>query len=536
MAMPVFSGEWPPKPWDDAAREFDIFTSWWTGDVDALETIYSSPNYVAPRPSQLMGGVRGALARFWYGKPMVQDQKRLHVPAASDIATTSADLLFGQPPSWLFNEGDAADLAGAQTRLNEIMDGADTVAKLLEAAELQAALGGVYLRLLWDKTVWDKVVIDSVAPDAAIPEWRYGQLVAVTFWSVVAKDKRGTWRHLEHHSPGKIEHALYLGDDGSIGREMPLESLDATKWAADRPVVETGVDGLTACYIPNVRPARRWRNTPGLSALGRSDFEGVEPLFDALDEVWSSWMRDIELAKGRLFVAEEALSDNGPGRGATFDPEQKIFTGVPGNAMLPEDGPNQMVQAQQFEIRVEEHAKTCDKLLKQILRAAGYSAGDFDDSETAGSITATEVSARKDKSNTTRGRKILYWQSELPKLASVALRLDSVTFGRPDYGIKADPEMKFPVRVDQDPVALSTAISNLRAARAISTETAVRMYHPNWSNEEVDEEVQRILEEQEREALEVPDPDGGEFEPAGEEPHSDLQDQVEPDAEVEEAA
>ncbi|MGW5519990.1 phage portal protein [Nocardia africana] len=457
---------------------------------------------------------------------MMQDQKRLHIPAPADVATASADLLFGQPPSWLLSEGDATDLEAAQDRLNDIMDDADTVAVFLEGAETAAALCGVYFRLVWDKSFCDKVMISAVPPDAAIPVWRYGKLAEVTFWTIVAEDKQGVWRHLEHHSPGEIEHRLYVGDKGSIGRQMPLDSLPAMQWAADivneNSVIETHIDRLTAAYVPNVKPARRWRNQPHLAPLGRSDFEGVEHLFDALDEVWSSWMRDIDIAKGRLFVAQEALEDNGPGKGSTFDREQQIFTGVPGDsAALPEHGPNLLVQAQQFQIRVEEHERTCDKILKQILRACGYSAADFDDSDSA-AMTATEVSARQGKSNSTRNRKILYYQSAVQPLARTALLLDGVVFDHGDYGLTADPEMKFPVRVDQDPVQLSTAISNLRAARAASTETLVRMYHPNWSNDEVDDEVERIMAEDQ---MQVPNQLPGEFgtDTGAADPHSDLQ-------------
>ncbi|MFE2994091.1 phage portal protein [Nocardia sp. NPDC059246] len=500
--MPDYAGVWPPKPHDTAYDDYGVYSSWWSGDTIALQSIYSNPNYLipAPRPSQLRGGVVGMLSRLWWGRPVLQDTKRLHVPAPADIATTSADLLFGQPPSWLFSEGDASDLEGAQDRLNDLLDDAGTVATFLEAAEIQAALGGVFIRLWWDQGVSDKVKLSAVAPDSAIPIWRYGDLQEVTFWSIVGKDKSGTWRHLEHHSPGRIEHALYVGDDGSIGRLMPLDSLDATAWAADlvdeEAGIDTGVEGLTAAYVPNVKPARKWRNTPQLSALGRSDFEGVEPLFDSLDEAWSSWMRDLDIAKGRLFVAQDLLADQGPGKGAAFDPEQHIFTGVPSDQMELNDGVSkQLVQAQQFQIRVEEHAKTCEKLLKEILRACGYSAADFDDSDAA-AMTATEVSARKNKSNETRNRKILYWQAAMQPLATTALQLDAVVYGQGhNYGLTADPEMKFPVRVDQDPVSLSTAISNLRAAKAISTETAVRMFNPNWSNDEVADEVKRIQEE-----------------------------------------
>ncbi|WP_084493420.1 phage portal protein [Nocardia flavorosea] len=535
--MPDYSGEWPPKPHDLAADMYGEYTAWWSGNSDDLAEIYSRAVPSAPvRPSQLLGGVRGALSRFWWGRPVFNDTKRLHIPVAADLATMSADLLFGQPPTWLCTEETATDVKGAQDRVNTILDGADTLATLLEAAEGAAALGGTYLRLWWDESVAKKVMIGAVAPDAAVPQWRYGKLAGVTFWRIIGKDKLGTWRHLEHHEPGRIEHALYCGDDGAIGRRMPLDAMDETLWAAElvdeESSIPTGIDELTACYIPNVRPTRRWRNTPGLSPLGRSDFEGLEPLFDALDEAWSSWMRDLDLGKARLFVAQEALEDKGPGMGSSFDREQEIFTPVPGNQMLPEDGPNQLVQAQQFSIRVEEHAKTCQDLLKQILRGAGYSAADFDDADSV-SMTATEVSARKDKSNQTRNRKLLYVQAELRPFGLAALRLDYKVFGGPDFGLKEAPELHFPVRVDQDPVALSTAISNLKIAQAISTETAVRMFNPNWSNDEVEEEVARILDEV---ALTVPDPDGGEFESAEDEPRNDFQDEVEPDVEVAEAA
>jgi len=508
MPMPEFSGKFPGAPWDVAADAYHIFNSWYSGDVDALEEIYAHQHSQAPasRPSQWRGGVVGALSRMWFGKPLTQDQKRLHIPAAAGIATTSADLLFGQPPSWLFSEGDAADLEGAQARLSELLDGADTLTTFLKAAEIQASLGGVYLRLTWDQAVAKKIMMDAVAPDAAIPQWRYGRLTAVTFWTFVGKDKRGTWRHLEHHEPGRIEHALYCGDDGSIGRKMGLGDRPETTWAAelvdDQSSIATNIDRLTACYIPNVQPARRWRNIPQLSPLGRSDFEGIEPLFDALDEAWSSWMRDLELAKARLFVSQEALEDQGPGLGATFDPEQQIFTGVPddgGTAYDAAAGIRQLVQAQQFEIRVKEHAETCERLLKEILRAAGYSAGDFDDGDAA-AITATEVSARKDKSNLTRAKKILLWQAEASELAFTAMLLDAKVNGGSDFGITKAPEMKFPVRADQDPVQLSTAISNLRLAKAISTPESVRMFHPNWSNDEVDDEVALIEKEAKAEA------------------------------------
>lgn len=525
MALPDYSGEWPPKPWDSAQAAYDLHSAWVQGDVNVLQSFYSQhlDGMPATRPSQWRGGIVGRMARFWWGRPTQQAMKRLHVPAPADVARTSADLLFGQPPQWVLNEGDAANREAAQDRLNSLLEGADVTATLLEAAEIQAALGGVFLRLWWDVEATDKVMLSAVGPDCAIPEWRYGRLAAVTFWTIVAEDKRGTWRHLERHESGRIEHALYVGDKDRIGRRMPLDEQEATAWAAElvdeESSIPTGVTGLTAAYVPNVRPARRWRNVPGLSQLGRSDFEGLEPLFDALDEAYSSWMRDLDLAKARLFVSANALDQDGPGQGASWDAEQAIFTPAPSDD-LGEGGPASLVQAQQFNIRHAEHLATCQSLLNRILVGAGYSVGDFGDDQMSATMTATEVTARKDLSNKTRAKKILYWQSSLQPLARTMLELDELIYGG-SYGLKADPEMQFPVRVDQDPVQTSIELSNLRTAQVISIAASVRKRNPNLSSDEVDEEVAAIKAELKE--LAPQDPFGDSDFTDAEEPHTDLQ-------------
>src|SRR5205085_1548181 len=86
----------------------------------------------------------------------------------------------------------------------------------------------------------------------------------------------------------------------------------------------TGIDKLTASYVPNMRPNRRYR---GLD-LGRSDYQGVEDLLDALDETWTSWMRDLRLGRGRLVVPEAYLQSLGRGQGADFDADREVYAAL----------------------------------------------------------------------------------------------------------------------------------------------------------------------------------------------------------------
>jgi hypothetical protein len=79
--------------------------------------------------------------------------------------------------------------------------------------------------------------------------------------------------------------------------------------------LDTGApDHLTAAYVPNIRPARAWRHIPTAAYWGQSDFQGIEGILDALDETYSSWMRDVQNGKGRIIVANSLLESTGPGQ------------------------------------------------------------------------------------------------------------------------------------------------------------------------------------------------------------------------------
>lgn len=500
MPLPRPGTTWPPAPFDDAFSTIAAWDAWYTGAPEALAATYRRTARPATRPSQYRGGVVGATARFFWGRPAPagEQRTRLHVPVAADLASTSADLLFSEPPRIVLpgTTGDATRTP-RQARLETLLNGPDTHASLLEASELSAALGGTYLRIVWDSTGNgpDRPLLTSVHADGAIPTWRWGQLDSVAFWTVVRRDGQTVLRHIEAHEHGRIVHALYRGTDANIGQLVPLAEDQATAWLAPlvnaESAIETGSTGLTAGYVPNIRPSRQWRKEPQLAPLGRSDFDGIEPLMDALDETYSSWMRDIKLAKARLLVDQNAMQPLGPGQGAAFDDDQEVFTHVPNLGSL-KDG--RVAQAEQFEIRHEEHRATAVDLLRSILRGAGYSPQTFGDDPLAVSTTATEVKARERLSARTRAKKARYWASELSRLGRVLLEVDAEVFSQPGAGGDA-PEVRFPPKVQEDTLELAQTAQALRSAESASIETRVRLVHPEWDGDRVNDEVDRIRDE-----------------------------------------
>lgn len=494
MPLPAEGTNWPPTDPCVQTAHAD-WDAWYSADPDRLAERYQGRGVrelPEDRPSQFRGGVWGRVARWFWGNPTPAGAKRakLHVPLAGDIARTSSDLLFSEPPKLTSGHSPTQD------RLVELVE-EGLHPTLLEGGEVCAALGGVALYVAWDDEVADRPWIAVKHADGIVPEFRYGKLAACTLWTVSATDGRTVWRHVERHERGVILHGLYKGSAGDLGKRVDLGALPDTQGLTD--VVETGAPNhLTVAYVPNVRPARAWRNIPSAAQLGQSDYQGVEGILDALDETYSSWMRDIRIGKGRVVVPAAYLQSNGPGQGATWNEDQEIYAGLD---MLVRDG--QALTPVQFAIRVAEHRDTCSELLEQAVRQAGYSAASFGESGDGSAVTATEVLARQRRSMMTRARKALYWGPAIADIVEALLAVESGPLFRAS-GLEVDrPKVEFQDSINDSPGEVAQTASLLKQAEAASTDTLVRMVHPDWDNQQVAAEVERIQQET---GTTVPDP------------------------------
>lgn len=504
--MPLPAGgdtPWPPQECEPIYHQYAIWSAWYAGDIEQLAGVYAgvsgsrdTTGFFASEAGGFKaaaGRVLDSLRRWFWGQRVHgnQSRNRLHVPIAADIATASADLLFSEPPTVTVpvEAGEEVTDAVTQERLTKLMDDGHH-ATLLEAAEIAAALGGVFLRIVWDADKRDCPWITAVHPDAAVPAWRWGDLNSVIFWKVLKKKGKVVVRHLEMHEPGSILHGVYEGDDDTLGHPVPLTDYSETAGLAEYLVngneIETGAERLTAVYVPNMKPNRCWRNNPHAAHLGRSDYSSVEPLMDALDMVYSSWMRDVELGKARLIVPQEYLRSNGPGAGSSIDLDREVYEGV--NAMSDESGKSEIKEVQ-FAIRVDEHQRTCADLKTQIVTTAGYSAQTFGLADGV-AMTATEVAAKERRSIITRDRKTRYFRSKLGDIYETWLQVDAAKF---DSGVTpVRPQITWADAVSVDPESQARELELLERAKAMSTREKVKRLHPDWADDEVDAEVELI--------------------------------------------
>lgn len=515
--LPADGSAWPPDGHAERYRRMEKPAAWYGGDPGALANAYgSAPSTTVNRAGtsynpQSVGVVRRIIAavrnEFWMSSNTDELDTKRHLPVAEDIARASARHLFAErvriqviDPSPGKDGERSAVAEAAQRRLDQLVEANGLHALFLAAAETASALGSSCLRLAWDRTaVPDRPVLVRMDPRTAIPHYSWGQLVGVTFWSVVRHDRAAVWRALEMHTGGRVYHALYKGTMDSIGERQPLDAHPVTAPMAQLVDAEGSIKivegGATAVSIPNMLPDP----LDSRNNVGRSDFTpAVMDLFDSIDRAYSQMMETLEDARSRIFIASHMLDQGKPGEGRSYDPSRRIFEQV---KMPPaeKEGSSLPIEQVQFEMHLAEYLQGIGALTRMAVEAAGYNVRS-DAGEGGRDVTATEVASDDSKSMATRDTKVLYWQPELARILTTMLRVDVEQFASTDpqtgQRIQALPvSVTFPDSIQPTLLELAQTATALKAAGAASTRELVKVVHPDWPDKMVEDETARILAE-----------------------------------------
>jgi hypothetical protein len=296
-------GAWPPPQLAPAYQSYRDWDAWYDGSPAKLREVYSNrdaagrslPPSQRTRAGQYAGGIWGTVSRWLWGAPTTAGARggRLHVPLPAGLSATTANLLFSEPPKLTHEDKDV------QARLEQLEeDGPATL--LLHVAKSNSALGDVYLRRSSTRasSLTGRTFLAAAHADGAILKIRWGKLIEVTCRSDATRRRR-------HPCPatrarrrpcgrgctavGRIQYALHEGISRALGRAVPLSHYAAAAHLADLVDEEgaqaTGLERLDVVRIPNAGPQWQWHTEASLTYLGRSDFDGTEQWFDALDDM-----------------------------------------------------------------------------------------------------------------------------------------------------------------------------------------------------------------------------------------------------------
>ena len=467
--------QWPPM--DLERYKMKEHDAWFTGEAEILANFYFDSdlqNYL-----QLNYGTRNN-NKFWARQIKNQSNFFIHVPVANDIAETSSAFLFGESPIIRF-ASDSEGMKDNQKNLDDMLTKSGFFSKLVEAAEDASAIGGVYMKVAWDSDLSDEPIPVIVQCEQAFPTFKFGKLVRVTFVYDVESDGSTVYRLAETIEKGKIINELYKGSADNLGQLAQLSECEATK---DLQKEVGTADVMTCVYVPNMLPNKLDRKSP----MGRSDYQGQETLMDALDEVFSAWMIDIQIARGKIHVPSgyvKEIADNGK---AKFNIDTMMYEELDVDPTAMTDP----IKATQFEIRSEQFEKTCLNLLDRIITSSGYSPQSFGLNIAGRAESGTALNVRERKSFSTTSKKQAYWESEIKALVKAMCTIKQAFLGG-KFTCDFDVNVAFMDSVSNNLTEVSNSVKTLSDAKAISTDTKVRMVHPEWTDTQVEQEVERIM-------------------------------------------
>ena len=485
------------------------YAAWFSGEPDLLCEFYR-----IGKTENVFGTVFTLSEKTFWAKQTSSNTVSLHVPMAGSISELSSDLLFSEKPAINLDEaqkeGASDELKASQDELDTLLEDVELNMKCIIGAETAAAMGGVYLKIALADTLVERPIIEIQQPDTALPVFSHGILAQVSFPNIVAVKRVGTkdadksstfkvFRLMETYtSDGKILYSLYKGNHTKLGKEVSITVLEQTKLMKD---VDLGIDRLGCVYVPNMLPNRISRD----SSLGRSDYQGLEPLMSSLDETYSSWQRDIELSKAKIMIPTEFLEPReqvgNVDKEYVYDKDTAIY------ARLNVDPLNETftIQAIQFKIRADEFEKTCLNLIERIASGAGYSPQSFGLNIQGRVESGDGMKEREKRTNAKKVKKEAFWRKPLTELASIIVSINNKRFGGTIKEGKISVE--FSKGISPGLKEVSEALAKIKTAAAASTFIMIKMLHPDWTEEQIEAEVARIKVDTAEPELNDPDMD-----------------------------
>lgn len=457
--------------WHRRVREWEV---WYSSDPETIANYYAEQSKKASEE------------RFYAGLGAGQDTV-MHMPIAADIAAVSASLLFSEAPEF--------DVPKAvKERFTAFADAANLGALLLEAAELCAAMGGVYVKIDIDPAVSDMPVLAAMPPTSCRAVFHRGIVTGFMHWRTVRTDTKAdaVWRIVESRSRSEgqvlIETALYKGRADNIGKIVPMDSIEETAGFASDPVAIPLERGIGVVYVPNRLPNRLRPNSP----QGVSDYQSCISLLDALDAAYTAWWRDIEDGRSRLLI-DESLFQGASGRDGMpkFNTNDRAYVKLAMEAARVGEHGYKPFEQVQFNIRMEEHKASCLHLIEQIVDRAGYSPASFGFGLEGRAESGTALRMRERKSMLTRNKKSRYWTARIKDLLWQVGEFDRLQGGGGgwDIGVTLSDS------IVPDELERAQTVQALDAAGAVSLDRKVRIVNPDWDDPQVQAEVEAIRSE-----------------------------------------
>jgi len=374
---------------------------------------------------------------------------------AGIISRTCADFLFGEPIEVMSSE------PGIDKKVKEIISRSNLDAKNAESALAQSYKGDIVIKARYKDGVGS--FIEYSSPDIYFPEIdpdNVNELKRVGLaWIRHFNDER--YLRVEIHEVGKIYNKLFHIKDDKLDYEVPLELL----YDNLDEVVDTGIDQILVRLIPNFKKVD--------THFGLSDYYDLKDLFKAINNRVSR----ISSVQNRhsdpiLAVPKGVLDEKGQVKRGNL----KMFEITSETQQKPE----YIV----WDAKLDFAFKEIEVLEEMILKASEISQGIFGTDKGGVAESGRALKFKLLRTLAKIKRKQRYYNIALEEIFKAALALEGVK--------NAEINIKWNDGIPQDEREEAETNEILIRSDQMSIEEAVKQRHPEFSDEEVQEEIEKI--------------------------------------------
>lgn len=405
-------------------------------------------------------------------------------PLPKRIAQAYADFLFAEDPA--FTVPDETD----QANLDEVVAENRLPANLHRAARWVVSEGEAWWKIHVNKQVAQVPMVDWYSRLSVIPLLYGDRLLACGFVVERCRETLGegddmqttVWRHVEVHTDGRVVNVIYEGTNDTLGERRDVAARPETEML--QPEWAHGLPMLAGRVVNEID------DDP---ALGDSEYDQVQDELLALNEAMTIASENARLTgKDRIFAAGRFRRSDG-----TFDASMEVFEVDSDGSTLGESGDRPPIFAVEKTYDADPLWLHVRNLVGTILSRVGlvpqFVGQDVDGQAESG----TAIRLRFMPTTNAAKGKAREWDATLPVLAGLLLRVlglevESGGFGRTYRGDDTLPSVE---RGDVLPVDEGETIED--NAMAVTAEirsrrTAIAAQHPDWSREQVDDELAEI--------------------------------------------
>ena len=495
-------------------RRVGEYRTWFIGNSRMLRNMYN------------LAIKDDCLNYFWYKAP--SNYRMIHTGIPGLISSKMATILFGgglKFTTTVYKDDKTADeqvSAQAQELVDNLCKIVDLNERLENAAQNESWGGHIYFKLSHDTGLSQYPILEvaDVRKAEAIKERGITTAIKFKFWY---KDAAKNGFRLDEIyttdalGDAVIRYELYqLAKDGSeVARK--LEDLPQTSQIKedfhlndDNELVYTGLKGMLAFDKPNRTPSHEFPD----SEYGASDYEGALDSFDALDEAYSELIAEIRSNKTIRYIPEsmipkQIITDSTTHQQVVISllPNDFVTNYVKIEGGLDQNAKNEM-NIQVIPDKTLQHLEKWKVALSTAINCAGLS-------PLALGITGLESINSSDKSQQernkvtleTRNKKIRIWKPFIEDVVLKVLELNSWmvknaqakqdAFETMDLTFdNLDVKAEFGDYIIEQQSEKITTWSGAKSSGIASTHEAVSQIHPDWEEDEINDEVNLIRFEQ----------------------------------------